>query len=329
MNPRNIKKLQQDLNHDIAELKKVLDKTRTTFDLGEVQGKLDDLFTATSNHLRNEWPAKYNHLAGAPLLLRIKVNLAQHTYNAIRFLVADQRLKEPEWRWPIVFALPAMNRVILDLIFNFVFLFEDFDHSWYWYCQSGYREVVEEITRCRDAALPLPGWKEWIDLQIKSLDLLIHDFNIPNGIVLKPKRVRYWLNPGKMVTYPADTALARDNRKFFQYLNDVYYRELSSQAHGGFRGLSNFGHAVMYNSLDKEEKGKLVNELFPTFRSIQISRTIIFSLSLLTEINYFFKFGLELRLLELWWRSGDHLYNAKEMFEVRYKHQLPYIPINT
>ena len=208
-------------------------------------------------------------------------------------------------------------------------MFEDFDKSWYWYCQAGYRDVVEELTRLKNASLTLPGWDKWVDLQIQTLPLLIKEFQIPQQIVRNPKKVDRWPNPGAMVMYGINpNKPLPSSRQFLQHLNDWYYREMSSQAHLGFRGLSNIGYAVMFNTLSKSERENLEKETFPAFRSIQISRTVILSVVLLSEINCFFKFSLDHRLLELWLILCDSSPDAKEIFELRYKALLPHTLIN-
>jgi len=243
--------------------------------------------------------------------------------------MADKRLEEHDWQWYTVFALSPLTRTVLDSVFNVVFMCEDFDINWYWYCQAGYRDVVEDLTRCRDSGRTLPGWDRWVELRTKSLDILIREFNIPIEIARNPRRVKHWPNPGAMVNYEVSSkGQLPPSRQFLQHLNDWFYRDLSSQAHLGFAGMSNVGRLVMYNLLDKKDRQRLEQEDFRAFRSNQVSRTLVLSIVLLSEINNFFKFGLDHRLLELWISLNDHAPTAREIFELRYKSLLPFTPIN-
>jgi hypothetical protein len=330
MNPSDRAKLQVEIETAIQQLKK-LKENQPALDASLVQKRIDDLFTATVNHLGNKWPPQYNHLHGASSFFRISTNMARHTYNSICFTVADTRLKEPEWRWPYVFSMIPLNRTILDSIFNYVFMFEEFEHSWIWYCQAGYREVVAEISRQKSENSALPGYDIWISGREKSLQLLISEFNIPQEVIDNPERIEWWPNPGKMIRYRPKgqdkTVPLPDSRKFLQYLNDTYYGELSAQNHVSFRGLSTLGQMALHNTLSKEEQTDLEKHDFPTFRAMQASRTLLFSLSLLSELNYFFEFELDIRLLELWGILTGVMPEARSMFEIRYKALLPHYVI--
>src|SRR5438128_4138328 len=112
-----------------------------TLQMGEIQEKLDLLAVATANKIEREWPIRYRHLPFAQGFFALTLKLARHTYRTVFYLCADQRLTEYDWRWEYTLCLPSVNRTLLDLLFNVVFMLEDIESRSAWYHQSGWREA--------------------------------------------------------------------------------------------------------------------------------------------------------------------------------------------
>ena len=312
-----------------AELKKLQDAARRKpLEMSRIQQKLEKLLAATVNKLESEWPPKFAHISPAQYFFRITVNHARHIYNAVCFLFADKTLKEVGWKWGYVFVLPPINRTILDSIFNAVFMLENLEERWPWYCQSGWREEKEKLERCKTAYPGLSGWDTWVDLFSEVVQHEIAVLGISEEKVANPKLIKWWPNPGKMLSQEHKKFLSPPNRRFLQHLNDWFYKEYSSQAHLGFHGLMTIGAGVLYNTLDREKREQMERDTLPAFRGREVTRTVTLLLCLLSEIDHYFKLGLEYRILELWLIVNEHTPEIKEIYELRYRDFWPHVLIN-
>ena len=311
-------------------LKKLREKGREKpFDMSRIQRKLDMLLAATVNKLKNEWPPKFAHISLAQYFFRITVNYARQVYNAICYLCADKRLTEPGWSWGYVFMLPPLNRTILDSVFNVVFMLEDLEERWPWYCQSGWREEKEKLERCKTAYPGLPGWDTWVNSFSEVVQRGIEEFGISKEKVANPKLIKpLWPNPGKMPNFGVNPNFLPPTRQFLQHLNDWFYRELSAQAHLSFHGMMILGAGILHNTVDKETREQMQRDTLPLFRGQQVGRTVTLLLCLLSEMDHYFKLGPGLQILELWLIVNERVPETKEIFEIRYRDFWPYYSIN-
>jgi hypothetical protein len=283
-------------------------------DMGKVQSKLDRLLLALGNKLeREQLPPAIVAPAPARAFLLVHVQLARSTFRAICYVCADKRLKEYDWRWEHTLILPPLNRTILDSVFSVVFMLEDVGSRWRWYHESGFREASEELDRYKEQYGGMPEWEPWLQRYAEMLMRGRTQF----GITLTAstsKKPKWWPNPGKM----PNMASRAETRDFLLYLNDWFYREMSSQTHLSFAGVMKLGGLIVSGNLGGEKREEAESVQFPAFRAHQVTRTVTLLLCLTSEIERYFGFGLQERLLELWLIVIESVPEAKEVFDKRY-----------
>ena len=103
-----------------------------------------------------------------------------------------------------------------------------------------------------------------------------------------------------MVNFGVDPANLPPDRKFLGYLNDWHYRELSAQAHLSFFGMTTLGALVSRRDAPEEKREIIENKFYPQHRAVQVARPAILLLTLISELELYFSFGLSPRILEIW-----------------------------
>jgi hypothetical protein len=212
-----------------------------TLHMGRIQEKLDTLAQATVNKVEREWPGQYRHLPFAQAFFALTLKLARYTYRTVSYLCADQRLAEHDWRWEYTLCLPALNRTLLDSLFNIVFMLEDLEPRSAWYHQSGWRETRLEYERYQNQYGNDPAWIDWFEGGKVFLDLGAQQFGISPAEMAGTAQKATWPNPGRMPNYEIDPGNRPPDREFLAYLNDWFYREMSAEAHLSFFGLGQTG----------------------------------------------------------------------------------------
>lgn len=293
--------------------------TDKTLHPGPLQEKLDMLARATVNKIEREWPAHYRHLPFAQGFFGLSLKLARHTYRTVFYLCADQRLTEYDWKWEYTLCLPTVNRTLLDSLFNIVFMLEDLEPRSAWYHQSGWRETRLEYERYKGQYGGDQAWNRWFDGAKEILDKGVQHFGISSSELAGPPQKATWPNPGRMPNHGVDPNNRPPDREFLAYLNDWFYREMSAESHLSFFGLAKLGALLLRHDLPEQYSEKIESDFYPKHRAIQVSRTVILLLSLISEIEHHFNFGLSLRVLEIWGSLTVSVPEADEIFEKRYK----------
>lgn len=150
------------------------------------------------------------------------------------------------------------------------------------------------------------------------MDLGAEHFGIPPAETAGVAQKATWPNPGKMPNFGIDPSNRPPDREFLAYLNDWFYREMSAQAHLSAFGLTKLGALLLRRDLPEEQSDQIENEFYPRHRSIQVSRTAILLLCLISEIDRHFGFGLSVRIVEIWDVLNESVPEAAEIFEKRY-----------
>lgn len=93
-----------------------------------------------------------------------------------------------------------------------------------------------------------PAWREWLDGVSGTNDWLKAQASITPAEEATPRTVPYWPNPGKMKIQTRDEVRAA----FLRYLDDWFYKELSSKSHLSFLGFAK-GPAQLLRGRDIDE----------------------------------------------------------------------------
>ena len=279
-------------------------------DFGLIARPIDTLLTAFDNTIQREWPEKWDGLLDARLLVHGSVKLSSTTYQLIRFLCKD-RFIDPWQTRRFVTAAAPLTRSILDSLFALVYLFDDIRAKSDIFVKGGWREMCEETERMKREYGSTPKWVEYLDERAKRMDIMQKARGMP-PCGPETSKLPYWPTPGQMMR---SNQLADERRKFLTYLNDWYYRELSSAAHLSFPGLIIRGSPLLIEDDSSETK---LNVL----RSYYLTQTICVVLALLSEVQIEAGFGFADRLKYVWRIVTEFFDDAKEIYEMRYAARL-------
>ena len=279
-------------------------------DFGLIARPIDTLLTAFDNTIQREWPEKWEGLLDARLLVHGSVKLSSTTYQLIRFLCKD-RFIDPWQTRRFVTAAAPLTRSILDSLFALVYLFDDIRAKSDIFVKGGWREMCEETERMKREYGSTPKWVEYLDERGKRMDIMQKARGMP-PCGPETSKLPYWPTPGQMMR---SNQLADERRNFLTYLNDWYYRELSSAAHLSFPGLIIRGSPLLIDDDSSETK---LNVL----RSYYLTQTICLVLALLSEVQVEAGFGFADRLKYVWRIVTEFFDDAKEIYEMRYAERL-------
>ena len=292
-------------------------------DMSLVQDKLDTLALALANKVEREWPSRLRHLPFAQGFFGLTVRLSRISYRTVCYLCADLRLKETEWRWYYTLCVPTLNRAILDAIFNVMFMLEDIEKRSEWYQKSGWREAYRDYLRYFDAYADDPQWADFITGYRSQLQEGVTQFHITKDDL---RHKNWWPNPGKMILHGVDPNSLPPTRQFLQYLNDWFYRDTSAVNHQSFFGLLRIGGLLLTDTpgLTDSQKARIESQFYPRHRAVQVARSVILLLCLVSEIENYFLFGLAPTAIEIW-KLISEVPEAKELYEKRYAEKWPII----
>jgi hypothetical protein len=287
-------------------------KTPTALDFKLVERPLDMLLAALANKIEREWP-RQPRIKGARELFLITTKISEVTYRSVRWICADKP-RDPFRRVEYSISVPPLNRTILDSIFTVVFLLEDLMNRCDWYFKAGWRDEKLEYPRHLSEYGSLTEWQYWLTRFAAHCDAGIVELGISAREVAEPKLIDPWPNPGRMVRYGINGATLPPSRQYLQYLNDWFYRDLSTQSHLGALGLMKRGGFLLnYDPHDPQTEARLQK-----FKHNQIGVTLTLVLALASEIEAYFNFGLAERARYVWAILLDAIPLSKELYEKRY-----------
>jgi hypothetical protein len=275
--------------------------------------KLGNLLTATANKLDREWPKDRSRHGYSKFMLLSLILAATNVYNAIRYLCADtprDPLRKPEF----ALALPPLSRVVLEALFTLVFTLDDLESHTEWYHKSGWRDVREEIDRARVRYGSDPRWQGYISELEARLQRYKAELTITADEEQNLKKIKRWPNPSRMKDYPT---LSSDRKLFLKYLEDWFYRGLSQDAHLSLRGLVRHSHYLLLKMNRENDPVAMIK-----YKSDVLGMTIVLLLSLMSEIETEFSFGLSTRLTYVWVIINEAFTQGQEIYDLRYAEKL-------
>jgi hypothetical protein len=284
----------------------------TTLPFGTIRTQLEELLIAVGNKLEREWPVKWNVHPEAAVVLRGTVAVTANTYHTVRILAADPH-PHPSVRREFVVSAPPLARTVLDSLFTVIFLFEDLPERIRWYLKSGWRELYEEHQRHRSTYGSDPAWSDWLAKQAAFVDQMKIDWGITPDQQANPSKIPWWPNPGQMIR---DKKTARTRTDYLAYLNDWFYKELSSDSHLSWPGLAR--RSMHFLNKDREQRDRNLDK----FRSDCFTVTVALVLAVLSEIQIELQYDLAERLKYIWGVLKPGFLMVRELYEYRYEKSL-------
>lgn len=233
------------------------------------------------------------------------------TYQLIRFICKDRNRYHDPWQKPeFVTAAAPLTRSILDTLFALVFLFDDVPAKSEMFVKGGWREMCEESERMARDYGSNPKWAEYLRERTGRMEEMRTLRNLP-PCGEETKKLPYWPHPGQMLR--KEVQLSDERRVYLKYLNDWYYKELSSADHLSFIGLILRGTPLMRPEDD--------NVKLDMLRYHFLESTLSLVMAILSEIQIEAGFGHAERLKYVW-GILNQLDNPRELYDLRYRDRL-------
>ena len=281
----------------------------TSLPFGTIRTQLEEIMIAVGNKLEREWPKKWIAYPEAAVVLRGTVAVTENTYHTIRILCADPH-PHPSVRPEFVVSVPPLARTVLDSLFTVVFLFEDLPVRIKWYLKSGWRELYKEHQRYQQTYGTDPTWLDWLAKQSAFVDQMKIDWRITAKEEADPSKLPWWPNPGQMI---GDKNTSQTRKDYLIYLNDWFYKELSSDSHLSWPGLAR--RSMHFLNKDRDQRDRDLEK----FRSDCLTVTIALLLAVLSEIQIELGYDLSERLKYIWGILKPGFLMVRELYEYRYQ----------
>lgn len=274
---------------------------------------IDTLLVAYDNTLQREWPGKWRGLNDPRLLVHGSVVVSVTNYQLIRFLCRDKFI-DPYQTRKFVTAIPPLTRSILDSLFALVFLFDDVPAKAAMFAKGGWRKLCEETERIQRDYSSNPKWIE----ALKQREEKMEEMRTARGLPpcgAETAKLPFWPTPGQMIR---SRDLSDERKRYLTYLNDWYYRDLSSSAHLSFPGLI-LRSKPLFTWLEDDQSREADLKFL---RAVFLTQTICLLLALLSEVQIEAGFAFADRLKYIWRIMVEHFDVAKEIYELRYASRL-------
>jgi hypothetical protein len=246
-------------------------------------------------------------------VLALNVSISSDTWAAIRYLCREQ--PEAGWQRAFVYSVPPLARTLLDSLFTTIFLFDDPKANAHWFLAAGWSDQQRANKRFSNRYSKDPAWRTWLQFSAEDIkqteSYLVTLTKQERQSPEKPVR-GYWPNPGKM----GGTAPMRDKtrRKFLQYVNDWFYRELSGDSHLNLTGLlRRGGHRLRLTAGNDPE------DLYQLTRSHFAYTALTIYLALLSEFSVELDLSVQKRSLAEMWRKLSRWQDAADLYQERYQ----------
>lgn len=277
--------------------------------------RLSRLLIATGNKLSREWPAKYQNVIGGRELFVMHIRAAHTTYLSALYLGGDVPA-DPRRKLEFCATLPVLNRSLLDSLFSILFLLEDVPSRCEWFWEADWKETRLELDRFKAEYGQLPEWQPWLNRLAEHCDSGMSHAKLTPAQVANPTALRSWPNPGAMATHGVSpNAPVPSLRAFMKYVNDYFYIDLSQQTHLGGWGMVKRAAFLIDEIRSREETDALMKRN----KYAHIGQTVTLVLSMASEIEAHFNFGLKQEALFIWGVTVPTIAVAKELYEKRYR----------
>jgi hypothetical protein len=277
-----------------------------------IEEPLDMLLTAASNKLEREWPASVPCHPSSPVYLRAFVLVSHNIFRAMRYFCADKP-PDPSRKPEYANAARPLARVILEIVFNVIFLLEDLTSRTERFEKAGWRSMAEDLERFTKSYGEDPDWSPYLKVFGDHVERGREFFRLTEAEFENPRSIPKWPLPRGM-REQASTEVAAH----LQYLADWFYKNLSEDAHVNWLGLVRLGAGLMgdYGGVID------VDWNLAKQKSDTLATTVILLLVLLSELEISLKLGLGPKLPYLWRIMNEGFLASKEVYVRRFDGRL-------
>ena len=148
------------------------------------------------------------------------------SYKSICLIVSDSDDGSKREK-KFVLVLPPVNRQLMDMLFNIIYITDDFPSRSLEYELYGYRQAREQYDRVyeRFGADPSPHWQQYFENQRGFLETMEKYLSITAEQKANPKIIHYWVGPARLIRRKTKS------QPFLKFLDTWFYSETSAQAH--------------------------------------------------------------------------------------------------
>lgn len=281
------------------------------FDFNIIKNEFDEILTATADHLDRSWPAKYGDAFthGGQFTLKSMFGLATINYGAsiALYLISEER------RLNIYLAMPAVNRALLESFFSIVFLLDDFQENHKLFIRNSWREKAEQLAGYREFFSGIPKWDDYmaeeevrVQKYAESVDRMV---GLDSAHRQNPNNMQRLPRVSKIVGYLRSR---RQDVWLYSYFERIHYVPLSHFVHSQPSGIIATGN-IQKNG-NKSNPKKFVTD--------QQWIAISLMLSIVSELELHFHFGLNAKLSYVWEVARHYSDYIEEPFSKWYQSRI-------
>jgi hypothetical protein len=282
------------------------------------QEPLRQLAEVLSQKVKREAPK----LLGAPGFvafdLHVLVRQAQHTYDLMFYLNADERRNDDCYWKPVysIVALPSVRNMI-DCLYNITAILQDPGHNGPRFRRCGYHKFLTGFDEDQARYGGRPEWDEWIARGRAETDFEIRKSGLTKADCLVEKN---WPTLGRYIRPSQPGGALTPHQQFLKSLVHGPWREYSAMAHGTSEGLLKTAVFYVADSVPHDERAKLEDgHLRLVSRHLAEAAGIL--LSIVTELQAYFHFegaNINERIHEVW-NALMPTFAVKELYIERYR----------
>lgn len=122
------------------------------------------------------------------------------SYKSVCFIVSDSDDGSKREK-KFVLVLPPVNRQLMDMLFNIIYITDDFPSRSLEYELYGYRQAREQYDRVyeRFGPSPNPHWQQYFENQRGFLETMEKYLSITAEQKANPKIIHYWVGPARLI----------------------------------------------------------------------------------------------------------------------------------
>lgn len=272
------------------------------------------VIVAVRNLVDRSSPADLNAILGFTPFLLVLMHAAKTNYEAILFLSADSP-SHHDRKLEFGVVTSPLIRFLVDLLFSLIFIRLKPRSRMKRYNRSGWRELQQALDRVESKYGTEAEWANTIGQRKAHLEELRQIYRISKRAAARPDSLPKWPIPSQILK-DKKTKFPVRTRKFLEYLQDWFYKELSQDAH-----MSSAGTVRIYSKLLLEpDEGRELT--LKTVKSINAMMAIALILAICSEVNDIGRFDRAERLAYLWGVVTQHRTDALQLFELRYRTML-------
>lgn len=295
------------------------------FDYCTIEENFHSLMLATYYKLEREWPHRYNAVNSARELFMMMMALALNTYATIIFLCSDKK-RDFRHKPEMVISVPPLNRRLFEILQTIIFISNDVPAYSMKFWKAGWHEMKKMLDIYTREYSNDPKWQEFLKSMTNEVEKGKSYNYLTQDEIDNPKRIiGNWPTPGRMATRLKEDYPSSPSLWFMKYLNDMYYKELSSQSHLDAHGLTDLAPFITGNlvrSILGDKADQFIEQGFQRLTLKQVYLAISTILALMSEIEAHFDFGLKNRIIEVWEKVTPCSDLADDFYQRRYKNLL-------